>query len=222
LVIVACYLDRQSNWVTGFNTQKLVQSPEGFGTGYIVQTAHRPELLDPTRRLLQTMGFTGIAEVEYKWNAAKSAFQLIEVNPRSWDQHRLGNACGVDLIYLAYCERAGLEVPSPPKQDGTPTYKWVAEDALVMECARLLWRRDTKLLFLFRSLRGKRIYGIWWWKDPLPSFVYAVRRFIPSLAVNIIRFLWAAGNRRLTGGITRCSRGALQQGRLVEGKDERC
>src|SRR5437879_3800717 len=32
LLIAACYLDRESNMVAGFNIQKLVQSPEGFGT----------------------------------------------------------------------------------------------------------------------------------------------------------------------------------------------
>src|ERR1039458_6296972 len=69
LAIAACYLDRQSNWVAGFNTQKVVQIPEGFGTGCIVQATDRPELFEPTLRLLQAMRFTGIAEVEYKWNA---------------------------------------------------------------------------------------------------------------------------------------------------------
>src|SRR5207237_1328012 len=64
LVIAACYMDRQSNWVAGFNTQKLVQAPEGFGTGCIVQAVERPEVFEPARRLLEHLRFTGIAEVE--------------------------------------------------------------------------------------------------------------------------------------------------------------
>ncbi len=100
LLIVACYMDRNSRWVAAFNTQKLFQFPEGFGTGCIVQTANRPELFEPTQRLLQKMGFTGIAEVEYKWDASTGEYQLIEVNPRPWDQHRLGKAGGADLILL--------------------------------------------------------------------------------------------------------------------------
>jgi predicted ATP-grasp superfamily ATP-dependent carboligase len=44
LVVAACYLDRQSRWVGGFNVQKLVQLPERFGTGCIVQSVDRPEL----------------------------------------------------------------------------------------------------------------------------------------------------------------------------------
>ena len=54
LAIAACCVDRQSNWVAGFNTQKVVQVPEGFGTGCIVQATDRPELFGPTLRLLQT------------------------------------------------------------------------------------------------------------------------------------------------------------------------
>src|SRR5581483_5834244 len=107
LVIAACYLDRNSKFVAGFNTRKLCQIPEGFGTGCIVETVDRPELFEPAIRLLQHMRFTGIAEVEFKWDASVGAYRLIEINPRAWDQHRLGAACGTDLILLAYCEHAG-------------------------------------------------------------------------------------------------------------------
>jgi len=195
LLIAACYLDRHSNWVAGFNTQKLVQVPESFGTGCIVQTAHRPELIEPTARLLKHMRFTGIAEVEYKWNAAKKEYQLIEINPRPWDQHRLGNACGVDLIYLAYAERAGM--PAPAVTTRTAVYKWVAEDTFLTTALRLLWRRDPKLRALFRLARGRRIYAIWSAQDPLPFLAYLVTRFIPGLIGNAVRSFWTALKTRL-------------------------
>ena len=104
LAICACLLDGQARWVAGFNTQKLVQAPELFGTGCVVRAASYPELTAPTARLLEGMGFSGIAEVEYKWDAAAAQYKLIEINPRLWDQHRLGKTNGVDLVWLAYCE----------------------------------------------------------------------------------------------------------------------
>ena len=183
LVIVACYLDRQGRWVAGFNTQKLVQIPEGLGTGCILQSADRAELFEPTDRLLRSIGFSGIAEVEYKWDSAAGEYKLIEINPRPWDQHRLGDACGTDLIYMAYCDHAGLPMP----KDGKPIagQKWIAEDAFLTAVVRMLWRRDPRLWVLLRRARGKRVFAIWSARDPVPFLAYLLGGLFPAL--------WRAG-----------------------------
>jgi D-aspartate ligase len=188
LVIAACYLDRQSNWVAGFNTRKLVQIPEGFGTGCIVQAVQCNELFEPAMRLLQEIRFTGIAEVEFKWNAAISEYQLIEVNPRPWDQHRLGKSCGTDLVYLLYCEYAGLGRPSVNNR--TSAQKWIAEDTLLETALRRIWRLDPSVRSLFRLARGERIYAIWSARDPLPSLTYWTTNLIPRLIAIGVRGIW--------------------------------
>ena len=190
LAIAACYMDRNSNLVASFNVQKLVQTPSLFGTGCIVQAANFPELLDPAVRLLQTLQFTGVAEVEFKWDAAKKEYQLIEVNPRPWDQHRLGVGCGTDLMLLAYHEHAGL--PMPPVHPKPSAEKWVAEDTLVMSALEMLWARDPAWRSLFQLARGKRIYAIWSLRDPLPTIAYLATRFIPGLINRVTRVLGAA------------------------------
>jgi predicted ATP-grasp superfamily ATP-dependent carboligase len=179
LVIAACYIDRQATFRAGFNTQKLVQVPAGVGTGCIVQSADRPELFELTLRLLRAMAFTGIAEVEFKWDDAAQEYKLIEVNPRPWDQHRLGAACGVDLVYLAYCDHAGL--PVPDSQVRYSPQKWIAEDALLMAVLRLMWRREPGVRRLLEQARGRRQFAIWSVRDPLP-FLAFLAKFVPSLA----------------------------------------
>jgi len=188
LLIAACYLDRRSTWVGGFNAQKILQIPEGFGTGCIVRLVNRPELFEPTERLLKAVGFRGIAEVEYKWDAAVGQFKLIEINPRPWDQHRLGRACGVDLIYLAYCEHAGLPIPVFERKVVETT--WVADDVLISSAVQSVWRRDGRLWPLLRSARGKRIYGIWSARDPLPFFAYLAMALLPALVATLARRIW--------------------------------
>lgn len=184
LIIAACYMDRQSTFRGGFNAQKLVQDPPGYGTGCIVQSADRPELFARTIHLLQAMEFTGIAEVEYKWDAREREYKLIEVNPRPWDQHRLGSACGVDLIHLAYCDHAGLPMPDMPTR--YRPVKWIAEDALLMAALRIVRHRKPGLSDLLRQARGSRQYAIWSWKDPLPFLSYAVK-LGPSLIGSVLR-----------------------------------
>jgi predicted ATP-grasp superfamily ATP-dependent carboligase len=185
LIVVACYLDRQSRWIAGFNTQKLLQDPEGFGTGCIVQTTDRRDLFAPTRRLLEQISFTGIAEVEYKWNRTSNTYQLIEINPRPWDQHRLGNTCGADLIYLSYCEHAGL--PLPRVQVQASTCKWLADDVLLTAALQMLRRRDGRLRKVVGLMRGKRIYAIWSAKDPMPFLAYFCFRLVPQLFSAAVR-----------------------------------
>ena len=179
LIIVGCYVDRQGKWVAGFNTQKVVQEPDGFGTGCVVQAAYRPELFAPTFRLLQSLGFTGIAEVEYKYDRRSDTLKLIEINPRPWDQHRLGNSCGINLIHLAYCDYAGL--PCPELILAPSVVKWVAEDAFILRALRLARRGNGLLLELFSQSHGKRIYAIWSARDPLPFLAYVTLRLIPHL-----------------------------------------
>ena len=190
LVIAACYLDRQGRWVAGFNTQKLVQSPEGFGTGCIVQSADRPEVFAPAVRILQHIGFTGIAEVEFKWDEGRHEYRLIEINPRLWDQHRLGKSVGADLAYLRYCEEAGIEPPVLARRPAGE--KWIAEDSFILTALRLLWRRDPKLGSLFRLARGRRTYAIWSVRDPAPFVADLCLRFLPELIRSGIRALWTS------------------------------
>jgi predicted ATP-grasp superfamily ATP-dependent carboligase len=172
LIVAACYIDKQGAFRGGFNVQKLVQVPSGFGTGCIVQSADRPELMDRTIALLRAMEFTGVAEVEYKWDERDQEYKLIEVNPRPWDQHSLGAAAGIDLIRLAYDDHAGL--PLTAQKAPFVERKWIAEDTLLLTTLRLLWNRQAGgVRTLWRNARGKRVYGIWSARDPLPLIACA-------------------------------------------------
>lgn len=198
LVIAAGYLDRESNWVAGFNTRKLLQVPDGFGTGCIVQATHSPQLIGTAGALLRTIGFSGIAEVEFKWNDARSQYQLIEINPRPWDQHRLGRNCGADLAFVAYCDYAGMARPTVKNRQCTD--KWIAEDAFLDTALRLLWRRDPKLRTLFHLAGGKRIYAIWSARDPLPFLAYSIMYLFPRLITAAMRAVWIAFKNRFVSG----------------------
>ena len=193
LRIAAVYCDRESKITLGFNAQKLIQVPAVFGTGCIVQTASLPEVSELAARFLREIGFTGLAEVEFKWDVTSNKHKLIECNPRPWDQHSLGKACGVDLVYAAYCDLAGLTATRQSRKVGT--YKWIAEDAFIRNVGRLAWHRDPDLALLLRSARGKRQYAIWCWSDPAPFLSFMFAEFFPRLALDSVKFAL----RRLRG-----------------------
>jgi D-aspartate ligase len=211
LVSACCYFDRESNPVAAFTTQKLAQAPARFGTGFIVQAVERSAIIEPTFRLLREIRFTGIAEVEYKWDSVKREYQLIEINPRPWDQHRLGSGSGVDLMWIAYCEHAGLAIPAVRQHPSSK--KWVAEDAFLVNALRWAWRRDVgSLRRLFRLAGGERSYAVWSTKDPLPFLGYLFRGFIPGLIAAGARAVWG----RLRGRGVSLQGEAMEHGRLLE------
>jgi D-aspartate ligase len=187
LWIAACYLDRHSKFVAGFTVQKLLQVPEGFGTGCIVQSVDCPELLAIAARLLQSMHFSGIAEVEFKRDTISGEYMLIEINPRPWDQHRLGHGCGVDLIHIAYCDLAGL--PLPGIGQARAGQKWIAEDVLLLLLLRSLWKRDRSFRKVLRLARGKRIYAMWSAADPLPLVGFLATRFAGQMLMLLAQYI---------------------------------
>lgn len=216
LLIAACYMDRTSTLRAGFAARKLLQVPPGLGTGCIVETVQRPDVVNTAVRLLQHMHFTGIAEVEFKSDAQSGELKLIEINSRPWDQHSLGRASGTDLIYMAYCEHA--ELPMPSVQKPLASYKWVAEDVFFTTILRLVWRRNWEgVRSLFRLAQGKKIYGIWEREDKRPFLVYLFQ-FLPGFMWMAIRFAGAAITNKVVGRRFRGKGGTAYEPHLRDAK----
>ncbi|MCC6536723.1 MAG: hypothetical protein IT162_04185 [Bryobacterales bacterium] len=194
LLAVGCYVRRDGSWGGAFGARKLIQTPAGYGTGCVLESADCSALVEPTRRLLAAIGFRGIAEVEYKRHAVTGEHQLIEINPRPWDQHGLGRAAGVEVCYLAYCDATGQALAAGEPGDRRAS-KWIAEDAFLIEALRLAGRRDPGLKRLLAAAAGRRMYGIWDWADPLPGLSYLTTG-VPALAVPVAKAAWAALRRR--------------------------
>jgi predicted ATP-grasp superfamily ATP-dependent carboligase len=197
LFVAACYLDKDSNLVAGFAAQKLLQYPRGSGTGCLVQSIADNGVLAAAYRLLRTMKYSGIAEVEFKWDSHSRDFKLIEVNARPWDQHILGPACGVDLIFAAYSEQVGL--PFPVCQLMEPGHKWIAEDAFLSAALRLLRTGELSIRTLAKLTRGPKLRAIWSAKDMLPFFAY-MARFLPRLLWTAVCHVARAAFRRFHNG----------------------
>jgi D-aspartate ligase len=197
LVIAAVYMDRKARWSAAFNTRKLLQIPEGFGTGCVVEATDRPEVFEPAHRLLEEIGYTGIAEVEFKWDDRTGQYSLIEINPRPWDQHRLGVTCGTDLMWIAYLDHAGL--PAPAAAGRPATHRYIADEAFWWAVLRGLYHRDGSLRKLLAAARGPRIWGIWSARDPLPFLAFVFLGFVPTLAGAAWQTLARAFRAKATG-----------------------
>lgn len=188
IVVCCCYVDRRGELRGYFTGRKLKQNPPLIGTGSVVEAAEIASILEPTLKLLKAFNYAGLAEVEFKYDAASRRYFLIEVNPRHWDQHELGRLVGVNLTRIAYGDMIGTGAATVrPVYEPAMQYKWIAERELGYAIAQRIKRdvranRATKgwlrasLDALVKSLgdsygllRGKRIFGILKLRDPMPG-----------------------------------------------------
>ncbi len=185
IVVLGGYVRRGGNLTQYFTARKLVQSPDDFGTGCIVESEEIPEIVAISNRLCKSLQYEGMAEIEYKYDKATAEFKLIEINTRHWDWHRLGTASGINLSWTAYCDLTGRT--SDSKLIRTSQAKWIAEDALFIYLLIALVHRQVRLRDLWRKLSGRRVYGVFAWSDLRPGLRYCFSEFLPNLAKAILQ-----------------------------------
>jgi predicted ATP-grasp superfamily ATP-dependent carboligase len=168
-----------------FTARKILQSPEPFGTGCVVESDEIPELLEPSVRLCRALGYEGIAEIEFKCDSRDGKVKLIEVNPRHWDWHQIGAASEVNVTRIAYCHLAGLPIETVTRQ--TQRAKWIAEDAFLLYTLSGIFDGAVAPSKAWRALAGKRMYSILAWNDPLPFLRYSIQTLAPMIAGAAIR-----------------------------------
>jgi D-aspartate ligase len=180
IVVLGGYVSKASEFLACFTARKVLQSPEEFGTGCVVETDNVPGLFELGSRLCRTLKYEGMAEIEFKRDTRDGQLKLIEINTRHWDWHQLGQASGVNVSWTAYAHLSGQ--PGEMLPYSVRHCKWVAEDAFVTHALAGLYRGESGPLGLWRQVAGHRMYGIFSWKDPVPFLRYSVGFLAPTLA----------------------------------------
>jgi len=150
-----------------YGRRKIRQWPLDYGVGSLNQAARVPETMALSRRLLDQVGYHGIASCETKRNARDGELYLIEVNVRIPANFGLADACGVDGSWRLYATLAGIPLgPQPEQVDGRKCMIPFRE-------ARASWqrvrRRETSVGAVVRSWRGTRDFGVLSVRDPMPT-----------------------------------------------------
>jgi predicted ATP-grasp superfamily ATP-dependent carboligase len=76
--------------------------PVKSGTGVLRETIHSPAMENTGAELLGSLGWHGVAEIDFRWDGTSSKPLLIEVNPRFWGGLPQSVASGWDYPYLLY------------------------------------------------------------------------------------------------------------------------
>lgn len=85
-----------------FAHRRLREYPVAGGPSTLRESFECPGLIELGVRLLQAMGWVGLAMVEFKVDPRDGIPKLMEVNPKFWGSIALPIATGVDFPYLLY------------------------------------------------------------------------------------------------------------------------
>lgn len=115
-VYLACY-DRGSRRIASAMFRELRCNPMKFGPASVTEPVVDPETDQVCDAFLQSMGYSGICEIEMKRDTRDGRVKLIEVNPRLTGGGDAAPYAGVDLCWLNYLDLIGKN-PTPVAPDG--------------------------------------------------------------------------------------------------------
>jgi predicted ATP-grasp superfamily ATP-dependent carboligase len=154
---------------------KLREHPLRFGTATLAESIEKIELLLPSKKLIQTLQFTGICEIEYLLDIRDNKYKLIEINARSWLWVGLAKACGVNYAKLAYDYVNCIEIQEIKSyQTGIV---WFNPITNIFFGIKGIFLGRVKLKSIFENLPKKKINALFQKGDRRPGFMYLILLF---------------------------------------------
>ena len=151
-----------------FFSQKTVQVPTGLGVMRQGVGTTTPQLASQSLPWLQDVGYTGLAYIEYKYDARDGQYKLIELNARSWLNQLMATLSGVNFQHIMYCDKTGQPLPDIKAQvDGVPWISRTEEFFYVIGDIKR-GRFNLKRWLQNRPQGRDLIFG---WGDPLPAWM---------------------------------------------------
>jgi D-aspartate ligase len=162
-------LCREGRLIASLTARRTRQYPVDFGySSSFVETLDVPEIVAPSLRLLSAMRYTGIVELEYKFDHRDGRYKLLDINPRLWTWAALGYRAGVDFPYLLWRLITGKGVA---EQTGRNGVHWLRMSTDVPAALHQILRGKLPLSDYLRSLRGPVQFALIAADDPMPGLL---------------------------------------------------
>lgn len=114
---IGVYADQHYRVREVFTGRKVRGMPPEYGNCMVGQQESVPEeIISMVKEICANIEYSGIAEFEFKQDSVSGKFKLIEINPRSWSWVGITPFTPHNLIWVAFCDLAGIEVSSPSEQ----------------------------------------------------------------------------------------------------------
>jgi len=149
--------------------QRRRQYPIEFGfTSTMVETIEQPEIEAEACRFLASLDYSGLVEVEFKYDARDRRYKILDVNARAWSWLAIGRAAGIDFAALQWRVATGEAIVSPAARRRA-RWLYVSRDL-----AASLWDildGSLPLTAYLRSFRKPMALAVFAWDDPVPALL---------------------------------------------------
>ena len=139
-----------------FTGKKVRQFPPMAGQASLAISLESEKLVSYSERIVKSLGFTGIAQIEFKQHDGE--LYVIEMNPRSWSWHGLAQTAGVDLPRILL-EAAQGRYPSEVQRNQLNGIYWhyFIEDLIY----NVVLNRNISVFELIRTARNAAAHGFY-------------------------------------------------------------
>lgn len=161
------YFDQNSRCLFGLTGRKIRQHRPHAGIASLGVCDHNEKVADTTARFMSAIGYSGILDIGYRYDARDGLHKVFDVNPRIGCTFRLFvTDNGMDVARAMYLDLSGGEVSAGRALGGR---KWIVED-LDLVSAFLYWRAgDLSLWQWMKSFRGVRESALFAQDDVRPA-----------------------------------------------------
>lgn len=155
------------------------QHPIDFGrSSTYVETIDAPEVEALATRFLASLDYSGVAEVEFKYDARDGSYRLLDVNGRFWTWCGLGSRAGVDFPYLAWQHAMG-ETIEPCR--AKPGIAWMHGSRDIVAACQEMNAGRLGLREYLKSFTRPLVFASFAFDDPMPALAE-----LPAAALNRI------------------------------------
>lgn len=194
LFSLSVYLSRTGEVLAAFPRRQVRQYPPNSGTVTLAISERNPELVANGTRFCQSIGYRGIAGLEYKRDREDGQYKLLDFNPRLMLSDALTAYCGMNLALIQYLDLTGQHPAA--RHEYLEGVKWL--DSIEDFRAFRQYHEAGELGFKdwLKSFGGARVFALFAWDDPVPflvdrKFGLSYARILKYLMVDFVR-------RRLT------------------------
>ncbi|MGW7257065.1 carboxylate--amine ligase [Streptomyces sp. NPDC054834] len=190
-IVHACF-DADSTPLAMFTGVKVRSWPPHAGMTANAYVVDNPELADLAARFIKQIGFSGIIDLDLRFDRRDGQYKLLDFNPRMGAQFRLfENESGVDVVRAMHLNLTGRPVPEGEQPAG---WRYIVEN---IDLPALLAYRRSGYTTPHAPARASGTELAWLaGDDPLP-FLTMLARFVRPGAKHLYQ-LWRT-NRRGSG-----------------------
>ncbi|WP_405916393.1 ATP-grasp domain-containing protein [Streptomyces sp. NBC_00728] len=187
--IVHAYFDADSAPLAMFTGVKVRSWPPHAGMTANAYVVDNPELADLAARFIKQIGFSGIIDLDLRFDRRDGQYKLLDFNPRMGAQFRLFESeSGVDVVRAMHLDLTGRAVPEGEQRAG---HRYIVEN---IDLPALLAYRRSGYTTPHAPTRASGTELAWLAGDDLRPFFTMLARFVRPGAKHLYQ-LWRTNRR---------------------------